>query len=139
MYTLNDIKQLLNLDNQAIKQLEGQFKTSLTQALLNFGTKAEAIALLKRKKNQRIIDRRTVYHDFNNNRGGAPTTYWKKECPYCRAAFEATNHKKIYCEAPGHRQRYHEQEKSAKLFIYLSDQIENQASTRVSKAPSRTV
>ncbi len=60
MYTLNDIKQLLNLDNQAIKQLEEQFKTSMTQALINFGTKAEAIALLKRKKNQRIIDRRTV-------------------------------------------------------------------------------
>lgn len=139
MYSLNDIKQLLNLDNKAIEQLELQFKSPVEQALQNFSSKTEAEALLKRTEEQRIIDKRVEYVDFNLNRGGAPITYWKKACPFCFATFETTNRKRVFCEAPGHRQRFHEQKKSAKLFIYLQELIAQQTSGHLSNAPSRVV
>ena len=121
MLSLQVFKTRTGLDAKAIKQLEKQFKSSVVQALENFSSPAEARAIIKRSEQHLLIDRRVVYQDFDNNRGAAPVTYWKKECRYCRAAFETTNRRAAFCAAPGHRQRYYEQKKSAKLYLHLMD------------------
>ena len=125
MLDLNTVKQMLHARDFSVQQLEAAYRTNLEHALDNFADAREAREWIARADAHWTITRRMEYaEDGGTGKGLAPVTIWKKQCLYCKAAFETTNRRQKYCDSPGHRQQYHERKKSAQLYLYLRELLD---------------